>query len=103
MDLAVRIAEVRLGLRKALGERYQWGVPTGCPGGHAPHMKKRLLAGILWFYAGWYAWAMVASLVHLPDVLGPLVGLVTAAFVVVDPLRFVWKSPRTVLPAPTDA
>ncbi|HEY7522702.1 MAG TPA: hypothetical protein VH720_03480 [Candidatus Limnocylindrales bacterium] len=66
-------------------------------------MKKRLLAGILWFYAGWYAWAMVASLASLPDVFGPLVGLVAAAVVVVDPLRFVWKAPRTVSPVPTDA
>jgi len=66
-------------------------------------MKKRLLAGILWFYAGWYAWAMVASLANLPNVLGPLVGLVAAAFVVVDPLRFVWRTRRTALPAATDA
>jgi len=37
-------------------------------------MKKRALAALLWFYAGWYAGAIVAFYVGLPDAIGPLVG-----------------------------
>lgn len=62
-------------------------------------MKKRALAGALWFYAGWYAWAMVASIAALPQALGPAVGAGLGAFFALDPLGRIWKqSPeRTVL------
>jgi hypothetical protein len=55
-------------------------------------MKKRAAAGVLWFYAGWYAWAMVASLVGLPGALGPIVGAGLGAFVALDPIGRVWRS-----------
>jgi hypothetical protein len=56
-------------------------------------MKKRALASVLWFYASWYAWAMVASFTDLPGAFGPLVGAVAALFVALDPLGRIWKGP----------
>jgi hypothetical protein len=56
-------------------------------------MKKRALAGAIWFYAGWYAWAMVASVAALPQALGPVVGAGIGGFFALDPLGRIWKRP----------
>jgi hypothetical protein len=54
-------------------------------------MKKRVLAAFLWFYAGWYAGAMVAAHTALPEVLGAVAGVGIAAFVGIDPFSLFWK------------
>ena len=43
---------------------------------------KRVLAAILWFYAGWGVAALVAMLCGVSDLVGPLGGVVAAALVV---------------------
>jgi hypothetical protein len=55
-------------------------------------MKKRLLAAFLWFYAGWYAGAILADVVGVSPVLGPLIGAVAAALIVGDPRRIIWTA-----------
>ncbi len=57
-------------------------------------MKKRVAATILWFYAGWYTGAMIASLAGLSPVLGPIIGTAAAAIIAGDPRRIIWTSRR---------
>jgi hypothetical protein len=61
-------------------------------------MKKRLLAAFLWFYAGWYAGAILADLVGVSPFLGPLVGAATAFLIVGDPRRIIWSA-KSVAPS----
>ena len=49
-------------------------------------MKKRLIAGVLWFFATWYAWDIVAYALGLPIMLAPFLGLVVGAFFALDPM-----------------
>jgi hypothetical protein len=58
-----------------------------------PVMSKRILAAILWFYTGWYAGAMVAELVGISPLLGPILGATAAALIAGDPRRIIWKRP----------
>jgi|GEM_PF-3136073 len=51
---------------------------------------KRVLAAILWFYAGWGVAALVAMLCGVSDLVGPLGGVVAAALVAGDPLYLIW-------------
>ena len=67
-------------------------------------MKKRVLAGLLWFYATWYAWSMVAALAGLPELLGPVVGAAVAMLVAGDPFGRIWGAkpigrPMLIVPA----
>ncbi len=39
---------------------------------------KRLLAAVLWFFTGWYAWNFLAMAAGLPPMLGPIVGIALA-------------------------
>jgi len=57
-------------------------------------MKKRALAAVLWFYAIWYAGAMVASVLGLSPALGPILGTAAAAIIAGDPRRIIWTKPR---------
>jgi hypothetical protein len=57
-------------------------------------MKKRTLAAFLWFYAGWYAGAVIANQLGLATMLGPVIGLAAAALFVGDPRRIIWKSTK---------
>jgi hypothetical protein len=59
----------------------------------ASAMKKRALATILWFYAAWYAGAMVAHVLGLSAALGPILGTAAAAIVAGDPRRIIWTRP----------
>ena len=59
-------------------------------------MKKRILAAFLWFYAGWYAGAIIAEFVHVSPLLGPLIGAVAAALVAGDPRHIIWKAKTAV-------
>ena len=61
-------------------------------------MTKRILAALLWFYAGWYAGAILAEFLGLSPVLGPLIGAAAAGLIAGDPRRIIWKRP-----APTPA
>jgi hypothetical protein len=67
-------------------------------------MKKRVLAAILWFYAMWYAGAMVATVFGLSPALGPILGTASAALIAVDPRHVIWtKSSRSETTAPATA
>lgn len=56
-------------------------------------MTKRVLAGILWFFATWYAWNIFASFAGLSEVAGPILGLATGLLLAVDPLGRIWSVP----------
>ena len=56
-------------------------------------MKKRAAAALLWFYASWYAGAMIASFLGVSQMLGPILGIAAAAIVAVDPRRIIWNGP----------
>ena len=67
-------------------------------------MKKRAAAALLWFYAAWYAGAMVAHVLGLSAALGPILGTAAAAIVAGDPRRIIWsraKSAAGSMTAPT--
>jgi hypothetical protein len=53
-------------------------------------MKKRALAAVLWFYAGWYVGAMIGFALALSPALGPILGTAAAAIVAGDPRRVIW-------------
>ncbi len=55
-------------------------------------MKKRVAVALLWFYATWVAWAMVAQLTGLSDLAGPVIGAAAAALFAGDPLRRIWTA-----------
>ena len=61
-------------------------------------MKKRILATFLWFYAGWYAGAILAEMLGVSPLLGPIIGMAAAILVAGDPRRIIWTS-RPALPA----
>ena len=50
-------------------------------------MLKRVLAALLWFYAGWYGGNLLADFLGISLVLGPIIGATLAALVVGDPRR----------------
>jgi len=53
-------------------------------------MTKRILAAMLWFYAGWYAGAILADFIGVSPMLGPILGTAVAAVMVGDPRRLIW-------------
>ena len=63
------------------------------PGAQRLGMKKRILAAILWFCTGWYAWAFVASLLALDPSAGVVIGAFLAALIGGDPAGVIW-TPR---------
>lgn len=56
-------------------------------------MMKRLLATGLWLYAFWYLGSMVAALVGVLDLLGPVLGTTAGIIVGIDPRRRIWARP----------
>ena len=59
-------------------------------------MKKRLFATVLWFYATWYGWSILADMAGMPGMLGPVVALAVAAVIGLDPMHRIWtKRPAT--------
>jgi hypothetical protein len=60
----------------------------------AAAMKKRALAAILWFLAGWYGGALIAMFTGASPYLGPILGTVAAALVAGDPFGWIWVRPR---------
>lgn len=64
-------------------------------------MTKRIAAALLWFYAGWYAGAILAEFLGLSPVLGPLIGAAAAGLIAGDPRRIIWKRPATAVVSAT--
>jgi putative effector of murein hydrolase LrgA (UPF0299 family) len=56
------------------------------------HMK-RFAAAALWLFAFWYLGSMIASLMGVPDLLGPVLGLAAGLIVGIDPRRVIWRRP----------
>jgi len=54
-------------------------------------MKRRIFATFMWFYAWWYAGAIVADVVHVSPMLGPIMGVAAAALFVGDPRKIIWS------------
>jgi len=52
--------------------------------------KKRVLAAVLWFYAGWYAGDMIASALGLGPVFGLILATTASALITIDPRRAIW-------------
>jgi hypothetical protein len=63
-------------------------------------MKKRVLAAFLWFYAFWYVGAVVAYVLGISPLLGPIIGAAAAALFAGDPRGIIWRT-RTSAPPPT--
>lgn len=71
-------------------------------------MNKRAIVAIMWFLVGCYGGWYLALLLGASDLIGPLLGVVLAAFFAGDPLRVIWtsksaeaKAARTTYGAPT--
>jgi hypothetical protein len=63
---------------------------NGAPEAEGDHMMKRLVAGPLWFIAVWGVVEITGSFVGLPRAIGPLAGVIAAAFVLLDPFGLFW-------------
>lgn len=61
-------------------------------------MTKRILAAMLWFYTGWYAGAMLAEVLGVSALLGPVIGVAAAGIITIDPRRVIWTRPTTSSP-----
>jgi hypothetical protein len=55
-------------------------------------MKKRALAGVLWFLAAAYMWNLVATIGGVSTAPAVLVGAVAAIVVWGDPLHRIWAA-----------
>jgi hypothetical protein len=54
-------------------------------------MTLRIVSGVLWFIAGWFVAGTIAIGLGLNQEVGPIVGIVWAAIVVIDPKDLVWR------------
>ena len=59
-------------------------------------MTKRIVAGALWFFAGWYGGALLAEFLGISVFIGPVIGAAAAALVAGDPFRVFWSVRPTV-------
>jgi hypothetical protein len=67
-------------------------------------MKKRVAATFLWFYAGWYAGALLAEFLGVSALIGPVIGAAAAGMFAGDPFRVIWTAKAaTPEPAATSA
>jgi hypothetical protein len=64
-------------------------------------MKKRVLAVFLWFYAGWYAGAILAAFAGVSELIGPIIGAAAAALFVGDPRGIIWGRRARIPARPT--
>jgi hypothetical protein len=66
---------------------------------------KRLIAGPLWFLAFWLMYELLWSLTGVPRVAGPVIALIVAATVVLDPMHLFWpvRSSRPTASMPSSA
>jgi hypothetical protein len=79
------------------------GYPADEPTRTILDMTKRIVAALLWFYAGWYAGAIMAEFIGVSPVLGPLIGAAAAGLIAGDPRRLIWKRPATPVVASTSS
>jgi len=56
----------------------------------------------LWFYAWWYAGNLIADILGVSPMLGPIMGLAAALLFVGDPRRLIWAR-RTNVGVPPEA
>ncbi len=89
------------------GAEYEVGTKGSVVGGseaaHDARMFKRVLAALLWFYAGWYGGALLADFLGVSLLLGPIIGAATAALVAGDPRHLIWWAIRPDEPTPAPA
>ena len=55
-------------------------------------MNKRIISAALWFYAGWTLGALIATVLDLNGLLGPVIGVAAAALFAGDPRQIIWTS-----------
>jgi hypothetical protein len=58
-------------------------------------MKKRITAAILWFYAGWFAGAVLAFAIGLSPLLAPILAVAASAIIAGDPRQMIWSRQAT--------
>ncbi len=58
-------------------------------------MVKRIAAAMLWFYVAWYTGAVVADLLGVSPILGPILGMAAATLIAIDPRNIVWSARRS--------
>jgi hypothetical protein len=75
---------------------------TGGPPTIVRGMNKRLIAGVLWLFAGWYLGNIVAFQLGLSDLLGPVLGIAAAVLVAGDPFGLIWDRAAESSSAPSD-
>ena len=63
-------------------------------------MKKRILATFLWFFAGWYAGAVIAFALGVIPILGPIIGVAAAGLIAGDPRGIIWSNRSSAATAP---
>jgi len=63
-------------------------------------MLKRVLAALLWFYAGWYGGNILADFTGVSPLLGPIIGAAAAALMAGDPRQIIWTARAMSKPAP---
>ncbi len=63
-------------------------------------MSKRIAAAILWFLAAWNLGALIALVLGVPEILGPILGIAAAAVFAGDPLGIIWARPAPVVELP---
>jgi hypothetical protein len=64
-------------------------------------MKKRILATFLWFFAGWYAGAVIAYALDVSAILGPILGVAAAGLIAGDPRGIIWSHRPSTAPTAT--
>jgi hypothetical protein len=57
-------------------------------------MKKRFLAGVLWFFALAYIWNMVAFAINVSDLPGLVLGAIGGLLFALDPGGRIWVRRR---------
>ena len=64
-------------------------------------MPKRLFVALVWGYTCWYGSNIAAAFLGLPEIVGPIVGLIAAGVVALDPGHVIWGSDPTPSAEPT--
>ena len=79
-------------------DRYLRAIAARDPVAEIAAMKKRILAGLLWFYVAWFAWAFVAAYAGLSELWGPVLGAAVAMLIAGDPMGRIWPRPAEIRP-----
>src|SRR5689334_10753178 len=54
--------------------------------------RVRIVAGLLWFGAIWFAWELAWSMLDVPRIVGPILAATAGLVVAFDPLRLIWTT-----------